>query len=406
MSLSSNSAVPDTSKDIAPLGEQLDELLSRRLRHIVLPPAIQLMYNKRTMRANRFMMTSWAIGVAIVNLSLTAFDVFLIQYAQLPVLLEIRAAITILFLMASQFLINQRFHGYAHLLVILPSLITLCLACTMGTLTGSAMLFLIYLFLSITTVFTAVIYIPLQIRHTLWLAGLGIVIMTGFTLTSPVAVLPAKLEIVFGFACIMGTLVYARRVQNLHQHRAFLLQTRDELRAGEANKRSELLSNIAYTDQLTDIPNRRYFDEIVETLHAQPGDALPLSLCLIDIDHFKKLNDQLGHLQGDRCLRLVAACLHHNMRDKNDVLARYGGEEFVILLPGTNAEQAWIIADRIRHAIMELNHPNPGTASGVVTISMGLATVEHGPLDIESLLREADEALYRAKANGRNKVEA
>jgi diguanylate cyclase (GGDEF)-like protein len=195
-------------------------------------------------------------------------------------------------------------------------------------------------------------------------------------------------------------------VQNLHQHRAFLLQSREELRTNEANKRSELLSNIAYTDRLTDIPNRRYFDEIVETLHAQSGDTLPLSLCLIDIDHFKQLNDQLGHLQGDRCLRLVAACLHHNMRDKNDVLARYGGEEFVILLPGTTAEQAWVIADRMRHAIMELNHPNPGTASGVVTVSMGLATAEEGPLQIEFLLREADEALYRAKANGRNKVEA
>ncbi len=406
MSLSSTSAVPDTSKDIAPLGEQLDELLSRRLRHIVLPPAIQLMYNKRTIRGNRYMMTSWAIGVGVVNFSLTFFDFFLLKPALLPVLLEIRASITIGFLLAAQFLIKQRFSGYAHLLVILPCLITFCLASMMGILSTSPVLFMIYMFLSITTVFTAIIYIPLHFKHTLWLAVTSIALLVIFTMASPIVLLPAKLEIVFGFSCIMGTLVYARRVQNLHQHRAFLLQTREELRFGEANKRSELLSNIAYTDQLTDIPNRRYFDEIVETLHAQPGDALPLSLCLIDIDHFKKLNDQLGHLQGDRCLRLVAACLHHNMRDKNDVLARYGGEEFVILLPGTNAEQAWIIADRIRHAIMELNHPNPGTASGVVTISMGLATVEHGPLDIESLLREADKALYRAKANGRNKVEA
>jgi hypothetical protein len=260
------------------------------------------------------MMSSWAIGVASSSFVLAFFDIFLVPKSQIMDVLEIRAYITIIFLLAAQLLKNERFLTHTSLLVMTPCLTTLALACLMGVITGSPVLFLIYLFLSITTVYTAVIYLPLHIFHSICLAGLATCVLIAFTALSPLPSLPAKLEVIFGLSLIMLTLIYARRVQNLHQHRAFLLQSREELRTNEANKRSELLSNIAYTDRLTDIPNRRYFDEIVETLHAQSGDTLPLSLCLIDIDHFKQLNDQLGHLQGDRCLRLVAACLHHNMR--------------------------------------------------------------------------------------------
>jgi diguanylate cyclase (GGDEF)-like protein len=161
---------------------------------------------------------------------------------------------------------------------------------------------------------------------------------------------------------------------------------------------------MAYTDRLTDIPNRRYYEEMADTINAQPEASLPLSLCVFDIDHFKNLNDQLGHLQGDRCLRMVAQCLQAELRSNNDILARYGGEEFLLLLPNTNAAEAQLVAERIRQAVLEMNHPNPGTNAGVVTISAGISTIERSGIRIETVFKEADAALYRAKTAGRNMV--
>jgi diguanylate cyclase (GGDEF)-like protein len=124
---------------------------------------------------------------------------------------------------------------------------------------------------------------------------------------------------------------------------------------------------------------------------------------MIDIDHFKRLNDSLGHLQGDRCLRLIANTIRHNLRGK-DIVVRYGGEEFVLVLPGTDAERAAEIAGRIRVAIAGLEHQNPGSPHRIVTASIGVAMVESHPVNIEALIERADAALYRAKNDGRNTV--
>jgi diguanylate cyclase (GGDEF)-like protein len=124
----------------------------------------------------------------------------------------------------------------------------------------------------------------------------------------------------------------------------------------------------------------------------------------MDIDQFKRLNDRLGHLQGDRCLRVVAQAIRNQLRGASDILARYGGEEFVLLLPGTDRAAAVAIAERIRTAVLELNHPHPAVDCGVVTISIGVSSAAERPVLVEDLLNQADEALYLAKRGGRNKV--
>jgi diguanylate cyclase (GGDEF)-like protein len=184
----------------------------------------------------------------------------------------------------------------------------------------------------------------------------------------------------------------------------FLLNMRDELREAQARARHEKLSSIAYTDKLTDIPNRRYFDEICASMSETTKHLLPLALCMIDIDHFKRLNDKLGHLQGDRCLKLVAAAIRNNLRGQSDILARYGGEEFVLLLPGTDLAAAYDIAERVRAAIVALDHPNPGAPQSVVKVSIGVAELLTPPIALQTLLQSADQALYRAKLSGRNRV--
>jgi len=156
----------------------------------------------------------------------------------------------------------------------------------------------------------------------------------------------------------------------------------------------------AATDPLTGLPNKRSLDESLRRLIAQSErSGLPLSVVLIDLDHFKSVNDTYGHEMGDRVLAAFGSMLMAEQR-ASDVAARSGGEEFVVLLPGTDAIGALSVAEKLRVATHRLN------VGGVsVTGSFGVATFpDHGP-DAARLLRLADRALYSAKHNGRDRVE-
>lgn len=149
------------------------------------------------------------------------------------------------------------------------------------------------------------------------------------------------------------------------------------------------------TDTLTLVGNRRYFDGqlTAETAYARRHGA-PLTLLMIDIDHFKAVNDTHGHLLGDEVLTLVAAAIRDKLRTK-DVVARYGGEEFAVLLRNTDLRTATIAAERIRLAVQGLD------VGGItVTVSIGCASFEEGT----SLVEVADRRLYRAKNGGRNRI--
>lgn len=171
----------------------------------------------------------------------------------------------------------------------------------------------------------------------------------------------------------------------------------------EANAKLELLSN---TDGLTGIANRRNFDQALamEWNRAQRSGT-PLSLIMLDVDHFKHYNDQYGHLAGDDCLCAIASALSLGGQRSSDMTGRFGGEEFVVLLPNTDQGGALEIARRIRQEVMDLAIPHADTAADVVTVSLGVACLapaqQHNP---DTLLREADAALYRAKQSGRNCV--
>jgi diguanylate cyclase (GGDEF)-like protein len=171
-----------------------------------------------------------------------------------------------------------------------------------------------------------------------------------------------------------------------------------------ANHRLEALSR---TDGLTGIANRRKFDEVLanEWARSQRSGA-PLALAMIDIDWFKAYNDQCGHLGGDDCLRHVAGVLAGCAVRSTDLVARYGGEEFAILCPGSTAEQMQALAAHIQQALAKLALPHPGTPNGRVTLCIGIAaqTALVGNT-ADALVAAADQALYRAKALGRNQIE-
>jgi diguanylate cyclase (GGDEF)-like protein len=170
-----------------------------------------------------------------------------------------------------------------------------------------------------------------------------------------------------------------------------------------ANKELQLL---ATTDSLTGLPNRRSMMDWIETEIERAGDTeKPLALCMIDVDHFKKINDTYGHATGDRAIIAIANACSEIIR-KTDIAARFGGEEFVLLMPQTDLTDACNVAERLRQAIASLTIHSDDAVSFGMTISVGVALfdAQSGADRMSSLLSRADNALYRAKSAGRNQV--
>lgn len=173
----------------------------------------------------------------------------------------------------------------------------------------------------------------------------------------------------------------------------------------ELKRQTDTLRAMAFNDGLTGVANRRWFDErlAVEWLRCR-RNRMPVSLILLDIDHFKSYNDRYGHQAGDDCLRLVAASMKARLGRPADLLARYGGEEFVCLLPETPIDGARSKADDLGRGVLSLNIANADSpTSTVVTISCGVASaMPNGEGTAADLLQRADEMLYAAKHAGRN----
>lgn len=173
------------------------------------------------------------------------------------------------------------------------------------------------------------------------------------------------------------------------------------------------LQRLATIDYLTGIPNRRIFDETLALeWERAKRDKTQLSLCIIDIDHFKIYNDCYGHVTGDQCLVRVAEAIRKGLKRPADFCARYGGEEFAVILPNTDAQGAWRLVDGIRQAVENLNITNECLPDGgYVTVSGGITTgcpadEQMAAMNLTEFVKRSDKALYQAKNEGRNRVAA
>ena len=176
----------------------------------------------------------------------------------------------------------------------------------------------------------------------------------------------------------------------------------------DLKQKTDQLKMLISKDGLTGISNRRYFDEAIEKEWGRMRrEKSPLSVVMVDIDHFKAINDTHGHQFGDEVLKQVARAIEGLLRRPGDHFARYGGEEFAIVLPSTDLDGAVFLAERVRQMVEVLDLENaPVIPAPSLTISLGCATVvPDASGNLEALIGEADENLYRAKQNGRNRVE-
>ncbi len=179
---------------------------------------------------------------------------------------------------------------------------------------------------------------------------------------------------------------------------------REKLKEIERMKEDALF--LSYTDDLTGLYNHRFFIEQLNLeVERQKRYPSPLSLLMIDIDHFKQYNDTHGHLAGDEVLRAIALLIRRGIR-QTDIVARYGGEEFSAILINTGKEGARETAERVRKNVAVSSIPNERSRPNeIVTVSIGVATFSPSLPTVTDLIREADHALYRAKKAGRNRVE-
>jgi diguanylate cyclase len=186
-----------------------------------------------------------------------------------------------------------------------------------------------------------------------------------------------------------------------------LLEQRVQERTRDLESLNEQLRELSATDSLTGLKNRGYFDRSFQSACVKAFRfGQPLSVLVLDIDHFKRFNDTYGHLVGDDCLQMVSRCIRLYVTRPQDLAARYGGEEFVVLLPDTPEEGAMRVAEKIREEIASTEFR---VADEVLhlTISIGVYTVvPERADDTGEIFKRADTALYEAKEQGRNRVVA
>ena len=222
-----------------------------------------------------------------------------------------------------------------------------------------------------------------------------------------------QLHFALGLAICVYAIVVVRALLPVHRSMVEAIGLNFELEE-EINQRKTIekqLREISLKDGLTGLANRRHFDNVlnVELQRAQ-RKSQPLSLVLIDIDDFKAFNDTYGHVKGDECLQRLSRLIEESVKRTGDLPARYGGEELALILPDTNAEDAFRITEGIRRAVHKLAIPHKSSrieGCESITVSAGIATMIPDRDAVSSeIVQLADESLYKAKRSGRNRVVA
>ncbi len=385
----------------------VDAALSTEWRHLAFPPELEARFEADTRAGRvRHLIIMNSLGVAFFVLFLTTdFQLVADQFRAAVIL---RAVFGPPFLVLCILVMRRTNHAMAR--EVPPMLMTM-----------AASGVIVWLFLTTHSIYkpnylegTALVLlygnVVVQSRFPYALAGTSItslVIFVAIYLAHPVP-LPVKesqANIVLTVSVL--TLITNYRMERQERQR-YLFTLRETLRNQALTAANVELKTLSELDPLTGALNRRALDvQLAGLLESCQAEGRPIGVIMTDIDHFKSINDQWGHQAGDRCLKAFAIVLMTLCRTRGDIVARYGGEEFLVVLPGLDLAASQVIAERLRRAI-EAMEKLPAIGRGErrqITASFGVASVKADERTTpSSLVRAADEAMYKAKASGRNKV--
>lgn len=382
---------------------ETERLLAGRTRDIRLDGKFAEAFRKRTWRQTAKTIRSWMTWVIFLDFLTVCLNFLLLPRELAMAMLSPGALMVPGALLVAVIWRRPRSEFVLGTALIVGMMVILLSVALMGMVAGSVLLER-YLHVMLFVGVTGVIIFSIPFIQTIAIASMALTIYLAFQLGVAASDIWTTLSGFFFFASGIGATVMARRTMNLLAHKSFLLELRDRRHMTELAKKNRQLERISKTDGLTGAANRHYMRERLEALSKQHGQV---ALLMCDIDDFKRLNDHLGHLEGDRCLVEVARIIMDCIRSDADCVARYGGEEFLVLLADADEEAGVNAAERVRKAVAAARLPNPGSrAASSVTISIGVAAgptlaAGHALMDLQL---KADRALYSAKRAGRNRV--
>jgi diguanylate cyclase (GGDEF)-like protein len=377
----------------------LEEFMARRKRGLTFPPTIEQQFEVDTApkRCQR-LVTGILVSVVIYNCFLISDWLLVPDVFWLAVVLHL--GLVTPWMLVAAWLISRRPSPFIRESLAASLPLVIILQIDYGFATTASEFAAHYQYVVIPTLLYANVslhrlFFPFARAITgVIVIGHAALVLTNAHLSTPIAVMVlAQLA-----ACAYITLVANFQMER-DLRRAYLYALRDRLRHAQADAASR-------RDALTGLANRHLLDDELSKLWAMPEDEVsPVSVVLVDIDHFKHLNDRYGHASGDLCLKRIAAVLMAELRGTGDHAIRFGGEEFLLLLPRMEMINAMRIAERIRRAIEAAAIPNEGAGlRGTVTASFGVAASSVKDLTAMELIAAADSALYAAKHKGRNQV--
>ncbi|TIP10519.1 GGDEF domain-containing protein [Mesorhizobium sp.] len=393
-------------QDDPAIAAEVDRLLARRTRDIRLKGEIKRLFRARVWSQTAKIIRAWMIWVALLDVLTLALNMLMLPRG-IALSMLLPGAIIPPVVMAIVLVWRKPQASWLQGAWLIAGMFLILLSVALVGVSAGGEFYERHLNIMLFVAITAIIIFGIPLSWTVTIAAEALGLYLIFQLQNPAIEFGSAVAATLFFASGIFATVAARRIMTILAQKTFLFELRDRRRVAELAEANDRLELLASTDPLTGIANRRWMTETLDHLWGggrQCFDGAAMLMC--DIDDFKKLNDHLGHAEGDRCLVEVASIIKENVRRDRDYVARYGGEEFLVLLPGVDEGEAISVAERIRKSVEAAAFPNPASrVSRRVTLSIGVAVqTADEAIPPEQLQRQADAALYLAKQSGRNRV--
>ncbi|MDR9803153.1 GGDEF domain-containing protein [Rhizobium hidalgonense] len=388
------------------MAAEVERLLSGRTRDIRLTGELHRRFEERSWRQTAKIIRSWMIWVAFVDVLTLALNALLLPRQVALAMVAPACLLPPAAILTAIIWSKPRAATLQHVSLLAGMCLILLSVALVGVFAGGEF-YERHLSIMLFVATSAITIFSVPLAWTVAIACYALCLYFVLQWHNPILDAGSVVAATLFFSCGIIAIVVARRTMNILAQKTFLLDCRDQRRVAELADANARLERLARTDPLTGIANRRWMMETLEGLWRNGRESGVVAMLMCDIDHFKALNDKLGHGEGDRCLVKVAGIIQSCVRADRDLVSRHGGEEFLIVLPDVDEDDAIAVAKRIRESVEAAALPNPSSGVGPsVTLSVGVALKSALDTDISlaNLQHEADMALYRAKEAGRNQV--